>query len=313
MYRSCRVQAEYEKFLAGERNRYSPLFIYGVIPKSNNFHQQFDIFIRLTNFLEMEMMNGVQNLRKLDSFKHGSKWSTPSCRSEAGCNDICWCCGEWCAKKRGDKFTTYICLIGRFRGPVPVREKQPPCADPMANSYPTAVYPFLCWTCYERYYRTSFILKLFDNIYIVDHISYVNDGMYNFALQPLKPIRVRARNQQWSRLNAVNPKLFELLDTTGLFNLNSFIGIDGNGVNFICELCGREITTEKASHIQGTPIRKYLPTKVFINGIREEKPYATGIYFRACDICVYDDEFEPRNVYFPYGIRFKVEVISKLN
>jgi len=143
-FKSHRVQAEYERFLAGERNRYAALFIDGVITNRRDFHQQFDLYVKLTPYAdrgEFSVESGKWDREKLDNYYFNDTYSFPHQRLQRrGCNDICWCCGNWCVELGGDaKFSTYVCLIGKFRQGNKhhhIREK-PFMPDPMDPRNPT--------------------------------------------------------------------------------------------------------------------------------------------------------------------------------
>jgi hypothetical protein len=313
-FKSHRVQAEYERFLAGEINRYAALFIAGVIPNRRDFHQQFDLYVKLTPYAdrgEFSVESGEWDREKLDQYNFNDNYSFPHQRIQSrGCNDICWCCGNWCVELTGNaKFGTYVCLIGKFRNANRhhhIREKSF-LSDPIDQRYPTPPYPFLCWNCYNSHYKTLISIRFFGHVYVIDHAFIMNEDYYDFCTKPLFEKRTLSRNLKWRKLNTIPLKILALLNLEGqfvFFQLSS-----GGDYNVMCALCGDRVGfNTRASYMAGRPAQIF-PMLLYTNGKRDYDD-SLGWFIDVCDDCMRDSD---GRTYFPFGIEFKPDEIFRIN
>lgn len=307
-FKSHRVQAEYEKFLKGERNCYSPLFIRGVIPKPKKFHQQFELYVKLMP-LEDNVVAGPQNFTNLNTYFVDNQWVFPNRRwPTRGCNDICWGCGKWCVKVDNvPKFHPYVCLIGRFRSERPRVPDPVGMLDPVDQKYPSPIYPFLCWGCYRYDYKHLISVKFFDCVYVIDHAFVMNRDRYN--LHRRYPNKWFTHNLKWSRLGEIPLKVLALLNDQGKFVFHETQNEEGCEVT--CAFCGdRILSSERGVYIEGSLARagELLPIITYVNG--ELKSQFRSNYVHSCLDCHGEDDAK---FYYPCGFKFKVDGISYIN
>jgi len=315
-FKSHRVQAEYEKFLAGERNHYSALFIDRVIPKPHRFHQPFDLYVKLTlpeQHGGPPIADGQQDYTKLNEYLIDGEWRFPNRRRLHNCNDICWGCGRWCVKLEGvTKFYPYVCLAGQFRdgNRHPKIPDPPELRDPIEPKYATPAYPFLCWDCYLYKYKPFTLIRFFGEVYVVDHAFIMNRDKYDPRGGPRLRKRIFNRNAKWSKLKDIPLKLLANLNNEGRFVLHE-VQRDGD-CEVSCALCGDAITTqERGFYIEGrTKMGVYhwwLPVMNYVNGELDKRK---ADYIYSCYDCYGEKE---RKFYYPFGFKFEVVDTSHIN
>jgi hypothetical protein len=344
-YVSVRVQAEYEKFKQGERNQYAVLFINGMIPDSMNFHQQFDLFMKVrpkmhifrhserssafmhfkrtddgfvvSDFVgdkfdsEIHIQLATKRYSKLDNYRFGRIYSFPSRRDVVkGCNDICRHCGEWCNDPDAAIWKEYVCLIGMYNGKIPERE-HPLQVDPINNSVSTYPYPFVCLKCYEQIYKENTdehggYARFMWKEYEIDHVFFMNVEAYPHMKTPVKP-----RRKTWNKttVQKIEPSVLDLLRKDGFFHI---IISEKDNNPFYCWICGTlESADVRGNFVSGRAIRK-LPVKSTSDNVIPY-PSETGEYILICDDCEEEADQTDPPVFYPFGIKFIEDSRCRIN
>jgi hypothetical protein len=315
-FKSHLVQAEYEKFLAGERNHYSVLFIDRVIPKAHKFHQPFDLYVKMMQLEQPRdcvVIEGNQNLAKLNEYYVNGEWHFPNRRQVGyGCNDICWGCGKWCVKLEGTpKFYPYVCLIGQFANGNrhPQIPDTPGLRDPIEPKCESPVYPFLCWDCYLYNYKPLTLVRFFGEVYVIDHAFIMNRDRYELRRGPRLRKRIFTRNTKWARFKDVPLEVLAKLNNEGYFVFHE-LQYDCT-CEVSCALCGVTITQQdRGIYLEGQiPDNFSWPVIVTVNGEKVKK-WPPVQYIYSCRDCHGEKE---KRYYYPFGIKFGVTESSYIN
>lgn len=342
-YVSVRVQAEYERFKQGKRSQCAALFIDGMIPDPDDFHQQFNLFMKirpntsimphdekLGNISRATAKRGIvssvdcktclpatdklvafDRYSCLSKYHFGRIYSFPSRRDPVkGCNDICRHCGEWCNDPDAMIWKEYICLIGMYSNKIPERE-HPLQVDPLNNAIPTYPYPFMCLRCYDQIYKENIenhdgYARIMGKKYEIDHIFLMNIDEYPHMKLPV----VKKRRKTWNvgSIQKIDVKSLSFLHLDGYFHDN--VISRGRNEQFSCWLCGDLVDFKRAYIVEGIPEQK-LPIKITTDGKPKKNPFK-GFYIKSCTGCMSKSETD-RGVAYPFGIKYKMETVYHIN
>jgi len=305
-YTSHRVNREHQAFVTGVRNRYSALFIRGVIKKPNDFHQQFDLYVKLRpkeikvsehneeseKYLDPKhhshhlvarristtkqygdtICAPLSRFSKLNENRFGKVYNFPSRRDPVkGCNDICRHCAEWCFPLDSEEpWGRYVCLIGHYRrNPAPERDR-PWQVDPMDAEVATYPYPFVCWKCYTSEYRN--VIEKFDGQTRFLHRQFDIDHAFIMNVDPY--LHTARPTQQQRRHTWNNAVCLEKMPLSVLENLLQNDGlfaltvdyVGGGDLNCQCHWCGREISHRERARYIGGCAVSSFPVRWLKNG-----------------------------------------------
>jgi len=349
-YVSARVQAEYEKFKQGERSQCTALFIDGMIPDPTNFHQQFDLFMKVRpkiptsehleeserhldenynikpggferaafwqNFSGSDR-NGIQvplqRFSELKKYKFGNIYNFPSRRDPVkGCNDICRHCGKWCNDPNAETWKEYICLIGRYRVKIPEREHHLQ-VDPLNHKEPTYPYPFVCMNCYKCIYEE--ILTKFYGYSRFMHKQYEIDRIFLMNVESYSHMKVpvvKSRRKTWNKTTTVQKIEPSVLDLLREDGFFHIIISEKDNNSFYCWICGTlESADVRGNFVSGRAIRK-LPVKSTSDNVIPY-PSETGEYILICDDCEEEADQTDPPAFYPFGIKFIEDSRCRIN